>query len=595
MINSFVYLKNDKRLNLSAPKESISSDVCESLEGYKVFSFRKIKGVKPSSVYKIYPHTDLRHEVSDKIALINIETDSPSATVIFWRLLHALPVGGEVAIDFSSTIINNIFTLEYYKNSFVLTGKTVGGKVLFYKKTQPLIVENDRGLSGWTFGIPVGPGDATFLNAIVSRILELKIENSEIILCGRPGENFKFFDHVKIVGEDIPVPPVRISRKKNEIVNHANYNNICILHDRVMLPINFVEAMESYGDDYPVLTMPSLHFRDKFNLIPLRYSDYNFLENTEELRHTRSGLSPERRKFINKDVLSEYDGNIEFNYKNPLRYSRGAYNTGSLYIVKKNLFQKFPLDENLHWAEFEDVEFGLRLSTYGVPTLVNPYAITQSIFMRSLLQSFYSVSVEKINGKIGVYKPLTSILSGLVRMKPLLKMKRVDYEKRLKFFCDKYIPEETKHFVEQINSHNNKRDLIEKFFLLVDLSEFPKDHDSTSQYIDDLEKYVFCEQVPYSFKQKFINAIHHGLKDKSDFIVMSPMVMNRFVYSKDDGLCEEYLDFFLKKSLLLRLGTFLSALMLYMRRRNTGIYLDGGVIKYYRSILGSTPLLKKGS
>jgi hypothetical protein len=75
--------------------------------------------------------------------------------------------------------------------------------------------------------IPTGPEDATLLNVAVKRILELNIQEKEILLCGRPGENFKYWDHVRIVGEDISAPPSKF-HEKEPTCSRGTYENLCM-------------------------------------------------------------------------------------------------------------------------------------------------------------------------------------------------------------------------------------------------------------------------------------------------------------------------------------------------------------------------------
>ena len=93
-----------------------------------------------------------------------------------------------------------------------------------------------------------------------------------------PHPDFKYFDKVRIVGTDIPAPPVHITRKKNVLAQEARYENLCIIHDRVLLPSNFWSAMVAFGDHYPFTGLQSFYFVDKHNLIPRKYSDFNSIE-----------------------------------------------------------------------------------------------------------------------------------------------------------------------------------------------------------------------------------------------------------------------------------------------------------------------------
>ena len=66
-------------------------------------------------------------------------------------------------------------------------------------------------------------------------------------------------------------------------------------------------------------------------------------------------------------------------------YYGNAYLMGSLYIFKKSLWGFVPQNEKLFWAEFEDLEQGFYAYNSGIPSRINPYAYTQTLFARVLL------------------------------------------------------------------------------------------------------------------------------------------------------------------------------------------------------------------
>ncbi len=86
-----------------------------------------------------------------------------------------------------------------------------------------------------------------------------------------------------------------------------------------------------------------------------------------------------------------------------MRYNNDAsYPTGSLYICRKDVWNACPLDESLHWVEYEDIEHALRASR-GYSNRVNPFGITQSVTSRALLGG--NAPVESVDGCLGVSGP----------------------------------------------------------------------------------------------------------------------------------------------------------------------------------------------
>ncbi|PIJ42142.1 hypothetical protein BOM24_13100 [Tatumella sp. OPLPL6] len=70
--------------------------------------------------------------------------------------------------------------------------------------------------------------------------LDLEIPHKEIILCGKPHADFKYFQYVEVIDDEGDGKSNHLTKKKNLLVKSANYENVCILHDRVLLPLNFL-------------------------------------------------------------------------------------------------------------------------------------------------------------------------------------------------------------------------------------------------------------------------------------------------------------------------------------------------------------------
>jgi hypothetical protein len=517
------------------------------------------------------------------ITLHGIEADSPLSSIIVWEIAHMIPVGG--VIRFTGNInSHHQLDKEYFRGAFN-RHDTMGAQITEYIKLKELPAERSN-LDAWTFGIPVGPDDATLLNACVKRILELDVPHKEILLCGRPGSNFLYWDRVRIVGEDITAPPVQIAKKKNRLAQEATHPNLCILHDRVFLPHNFMEAVRKFGNAYPFTTFQSIWFDDKWNLIPRRYSDFNTMQKGTAL--TIKGLardSAARTSLCAPSTLPLVE-QYGFFYANPHRSSPFDYATGSLYLCKKDVWLLCPQDESLAWTEFEDVEHGMRAASLGIPSRINPYAITQSMISRPILTWFGYVIVEKMNGTIKPRRALTSILPA--PRKPLIK-KTLDQAMRdLVLFAGKYAPGIRPDAL--VAGLGSNRIRIATLAYIMSNVCLPMRKNVIVQFLKDYEKLIIGDQVAYQWHEDMRDKIlQNGSAALNNIYRDSSELLNQMVLRPGTSVfAESLLDFLPKRGLMNKLGSLISAFLLTFEQNRTFV-LSAGIIKRYRMITGSTP------
>ena len=120
-----------------------------------------------------------------------------------------------------------------------------------------------------------------------------------------------------------------ITRKKNALVMQAQFENICLLHDYVLLEKNWRAGFEEFGEDWEVAITPIL------NQDGSRSRDW--------LAHDYPEIGP---------CLMPYD---------VLDLSRYMYISGTYFCVKRNFYLTHPLNEGLVWGESEDIEWSLRV------------------------------------------------------------------------------------------------------------------------------------------------------------------------------------------------------------------------------------------
>jgi len=429
----------------------------------------------------------------------------------------------------------------------------------------------------------VGPEDATILNAVVKRILELDIPNKEILLCGKPGSNFAYFDKVRIVGEDITAPPVQICKKKNRLAQEAKYDNLCILHDRVFLPKHFGEMVRRFGGRYPLMTLQSLFFDNRLNLHPRRYSDYAFAEN--ELAMGIKGLRRDSdvAASIAPSTFTEV-GLTGFSFANAMRYNKDcSYPTGSMYICNRSLWLQYPLDESLYWVEYEDIEHGIRCSMAGIPSRVNPYGINQSITSRALLGS-HSPN-ETANG--GNVKKGPALFSCLPK-KPLLKISTETAISKVQQFAAKYVQPDVNLHIPTGLKKVSPSQWLALTDSVIQKTSFKNDLSSVRQFITDFERLILMDQLPDTTKEWMIIALlNDPLTAKQNFILSLGEILNMTQQRPLQSWFYTNLDDYFHCENRTYFGTVISALQLYFQKDK--IFYFESLLDAIRAIHNSTP------
>ncbi len=571
---NFIRLVHHKKLKYPAKKQWIPIPRAdwERFAGTHdvLLSFRPVEGVRPAremeQVAAYTRYLDIASQDVQHIVCYELEESSIFYPLVLWDLAHTLPVGGTITIVGENTWLCR----DYYHGAMELIEEADG--VAIWQKLRPLLIEQDAGLDAWTFGIPTGPGDAEGLNAIIERILELDIPQKEILLCGRPGDNFRYWDQVRIVGEDIPYPPVRICAKKNRLAQEAKYPNLCIMHDRVYLPKDFGKAVRRFGDFFGVSGFQSLYFGDKWNCSFVRYSD-----------QCRTSPSQITGMDTQGNVSAIAHSNHEFAFLtfscfwyDALHISLHTYMTGSLYLSKKALWNAFPQNTKLCWDELEDVDFGEQLWKAGIPSVLNPYSLTQSLYGRQLVLA---------NGGKWYYP----LIHG--KGKAVYKFTVETYAKKYHAFCEKYhceCPE-----IPRIYPFPAKLYFKALFSAVYD-AKFPVQRSAVRQFLQDVEKYlVMGQHLTYCYSYWTEKFCEHTKDAKEEFLRWSYWTSLYMIYDNRPLFPRSGQEFLVSDSLWNRWGSFSSACRLAWQNGKFLFHPDG-LWGFYRSIVHSTPYKRKG-
>jgi len=581
----YTYLKHDRRLRYAKANalRLLPEDVQVRYGCDRLVSFRKLPGRrKPDDLVKKL-HAAMRPMgiySGNAICFYAVETDSPLAALLLWDAVHFMEVGQKI------TLVEDVSRGFYLDRDYFCQGLKVLHRTtteVTYEKVAKFAAEGDDDLDNWTFGIPVGPEDATILNAVVKRILELDIPNKEILLCGRPGDNFAYFDKVRIVGEDITAPPVQICKKKNRLVQEATYNNLAILHDRIFLPSHFGKMVRRFGPRYPLMSMQSMIFDDRVCMHPRRYSDYGMA--TGELAHGLKGLHRCSGAAVSvaPSVFVELE-RTGFFFTSPMRYHLDCnYPTGSFYICRKEVWNSFALDESLTWIEFEDIEHAFRASKGGVPCRLNPHGINQTITSRPLLG--LPTHVEGVSGRL---TPMIPVSFTVFPRKPLFKVSMETALKKLSQFAGKYHSASMDGFFVTGKKEVGSLAWLGLVNLVIQQASFPNTYSDVRDFIDDYEKYLLLDQLTLGQKELIRNRFMDDPQEaKKNMIMTSFEVRNMICQRPLGGWFYKRLDEYFhgrKRSLF---GIIFTAIILYCR--NGRIFYFESIFAAVRDIYNSTP------
>ncbi|TSC88496.1 MAG: hypothetical protein G01um10145_899 [Microgenomates group bacterium Gr01-1014_5] len=209
------------------------------------------------------------------------------------------------------------------------------------KKLESTQVAGDE-IDKWTFGMITKGERDEWIEEIIQAIHKQKIPNYEIIICGtyrdRKEKNFTYIPFNERDDKGW------ITKKKNLIVQAAKYENLCVLHDRIVLGDDWFKGIKKYGNCFELLCN-----RQTLKGANMRTGDW--------------------LTYGSKTLGMPY-GISELDYDD---WDFDIYVGGMLTILKKQISTASPWDETLYWGE-EDVELTFRARDLGYIARFNPYS-----------------------------------------------------------------------------------------------------------------------------------------------------------------------------------------------------------------------------
>lgn len=305
---------------------------------------------KIDNLFRLSPK--IKEESLDYIYVKKFIEKKKFAPILLKEIFFILKPQGYLIIDYRSSNEIDFHNLEVlfwwlFRGNYNIISHTEGGKNrLIIQKKKSVFLSGDS-MSKWTIGIVTNGDRNDWLELIIESIKKQNIPEYEIIICGkyknRPEKNITYipFDERADRGW--------ITKKKNLIVEKAKYENLCMIHDRLVFDANWYQGMEKYGNGFELLGC------------------IQKLKNGEQAG----------------DWLTNGGPMYDFYKIAGMEYTDWDYNTylsGQLFIIKKSIYEKVLWDETTFWLPktkrdlVADSDFSFRARDLGHIIRFNPYS-----------------------------------------------------------------------------------------------------------------------------------------------------------------------------------------------------------------------------
>lgn len=300
-------------------------------------------------------HPQIKPEAVDKIYIRGILECHPYIRTILRYCDYMLAKEGLLNIEFFNKYFDSFgyavrsrnewqYELSLvFKNRILLIEQDKGLYSYFrYKKIERFLPENDT-IDRWSFGIVSDGRKNERILQIIDRIQSFKILEYEILICG-PAPAEVLPSHVRMLSDaelyiDLRIP---ISKKKNYIISEAQYNNLVVMHDRIIFSEDWYEKMKLYGNYWDCLSCCIINEDNHIN----RMADWGITSNKP------SSLSLWNKIWPKTNILDYTE------------WSSDIYIAGGYFQIKKHL--GIMLNPNLYWGEKEDADMSFRAYNDGV-------------------------------------------------------------------------------------------------------------------------------------------------------------------------------------------------------------------------------------
>ncbi|MBV6821302.1 hypothetical protein KWG64_25510 [Rahnella sp. PD12R] len=301
----------------------------------------------------------------------------------------------DCTFTFKFNVVDSKFSLpKFYRQLYLLTNGTV--KLLsFVKDQQPGVflisfkcrVRRSSANNGWSFGLLWDGNNKEHLLAFIESLYkQVNYEGEfEILICG-PSIELDVTDKVRFVESDEETELLaNISRKKNRLISAAQYNNICIVHNRYSLAEDFISSFESIKNSYDICIIPQFLLGSN-----LRVPDW---------------ISQASDQKLTANYLLDYG-----------EYSPYQYMAGGIIIGKKQVLIDNPLNDLATWNMAEDVEFSQRLINSGYVLRLNSTTKATVLSIRQeILDDFHKPDLNHFFNNIDQFQVASQLNASLTR------------------------------------------------------------------------------------------------------------------------------------------------------------------------------------
>lgn len=338
-------------------------------------------------------HPEIQPETIQRIYVRGIFEQHPYIRTVLKYCDYMLAKGGILEIDFFNRYFDgrgigirarNDWQYELsmvFKDrvSLVKQDKGLNGKFVYKKNACFLPV--DDSIEKWTFGIVSDGRKNERILQIIDRINSFGIPQYEILICG-PAPSATRLDNVRVLSDahlysDLRIP---ISKKKNLIIQEAKYNNLIIMHDRIIPSKDWYANMLKYGNYWDCLSCRIINEENH----ALRMADWQ-----------ETNSKPPRPKIL--DIFFTKERTLNYD-----EWSPDIYIAGGFFQIKKHLGIK--LAPYLYWGEKEDVDMSVRAYNDGVLFTFYPDNVLYSQCVRFKGSSMKSSFFHVIRCKLGALK-----------------------------------------------------------------------------------------------------------------------------------------------------------------------------------------------
>lgn len=315
--------------------------------------FVKLKSEKINNFYR--PSSEIKQESLDYVEALEILTKK-FAPILLKEWFFILKPGGYLLLSFheqsglTEVFIEKLLFWLWKGNYTTVESYKKNNKCWITIQKRHTIFAQDDSIKKWSFGIVTNGERDDWIEKIINSIRIQKIPQYEIIICGK-SKNRNDKD-IKYIPFNERSEKGWITKKKNLICEQAIYENLCIMHDRLVLADDWYKGMMKYGNAFELLGCKQIE-----NATGEHAGDWLTLGGPAGTEYKISRL--------------EYDD-----------WDFYIYLSGQLTIIKKKVWKDILWDESRYWNDAEDSDISFRARDRGYLIRFNPYSTCYALTWR---------------------------------------------------------------------------------------------------------------------------------------------------------------------------------------------------------------------